>query len=303
MLSFLIPTYDYDCTVLVRSLFEQASAFKAAHDGEFDFEILVADDASPDRRKLDGYHRLSQGGICSFFPLEHNLGRARIRNFLAGKARFDHVVFIDCDAEVCTDDFVVRYWRAAGQGDVVCGSLRNPAVCPPGGELRYRYEKAAEAQRTVEFRRMRPYAYFTTFNVMFSRKVFEVLQFDERCVDYGYEDALMGVMLEKSGYTVAHIDNPLIHNGIDKNAVYMDKVEASLRVLYQLGEPLHSASALVRLEHRLRRQHLLSALRGIYALFGRRWRARLLGHHPSMALLKLYKLGYYAAWEQQQLRR
>ena len=41
MLSILIPTYNYDCSRLIRDL--QAQAEQAG----IDYEIIVADDASP----------------------------------------------------------------------------------------------------------------------------------------------------------------------------------------------------------------------------------------------------------------
>ena len=297
MLSILIPTYEYDCTRLVLTLFEQAAALKQTLKDHFDFEILVADDASPDKAYLSAFEKMQAEGKCRFFALKENLGRAKIRNFLASQAQYDYLLFIDCDALVCTDDFIKQYWDARHKGNVVCGALRNLEVCPPGGELRYTYEKAAEKQRPANVRAQNPYAYFTTFNVMFERKVFAHLLFDERCTEYGYEDALMGLMLEHEGHTIAHIDNPLVHNGIDQSAVYLDKIETSLRVLHRLGDPLQSASALVRLKRRLQSAGLLFIVRFLYKNFSDNMRCNLLSPKPSMLILKLYKLGYYAGLE------
>lgn len=300
MLSILIPTYNYDCTSLVLTLFEQASALKNTLKGTFDFEILVSDDASPRKEFLPLYEKLQEEGKCRFFALAENVGRARIRNYLASQSQFDYLLFIDCDALVCTDDFVRQYWEARRKGNVVCGALQNLAVCPPGGELRYTYEKAAERQRPAAVRTQNPYAYFTTFNVMFQRKVFAHLLFDERCTEYGYEDALMGLMLEHEGYSIAHIDNPLIHNGIDPSAVYLEKIETSLRVLHRLGDPLQSASALVRLERRLKSLGVLPFLHWGYKRYSAKMRDNLVSPHPSMLMLKLYKLGYYASLDKRE---
>ena len=294
MLSILIPTYNYDCTCLVLTLFEQASALKNALGGTFNFEILVADDASPRKEFLSLYEKLQEEGKCHFFALSENVGRARIRNYLASQSRFEYLLFIDCDALVCTDDFVQQYWEARRQGNVVCGALRNLPECPSGGELRYTYEKAAEKKRPAAVRRQNPYAYFTTFNVMFQSKVFAHLLFDERCTEYGYEDALMGLMLEHEGYSIAHIDNPLIHNGIDSSVTYLEKIETSLRVLHKLGDPLQSASALVRMERRLKSSGMLPLLLWGYKKYAAKMRDNLVSSHPSMLILKLYKLGYYA---------
>ena len=294
MLSILIPTYNLDCSCLVTTLYKQADALKEALRGTFDFEILVADDASPLRGTVSALEQLQGEGICRLFALKENLGRAKIRNFLAAQARFDYLLFIDSDALVCTPDYVQQYWEARRSGDVVCGALQNLVSCPAGGELRYTYEKAAEKQRPAAVRSKNPYAYFSTFNVMFKREVFHHLLFDERCTEYGYEDALMGLMLEHEGYSIAHIDNPLIHNGIDPSAVYLDKIETSLRVLHRLGDPLQSASALVRLERRLKSMGMLPFFRWVYKHAAAKMRDNLVSPHPSMLVLKLYKLGYYA---------
>ena len=298
MLSFLIPTYNYNCTTLVLTLYRQSCDLKSKMKGSFDFEIIVADDASPQEEYVTCYEQLSDYQECRFIALAENYGRARIRNFLAHEARFDHLVFIDCDAEICTPDFVASYWQARTLGQVVCGSLRNPKSCPAGGELRYRYEKSAECQRTVAFRNAHPYTYFTTFNVMFQRAIFQKIGFDERCTEYGYEDALMGVMLEQNGYQVAHIDNPLVHNGIDPSAVYLSKIETSLGVLYKLGEPLHSASALVLLKRKLEAAGLKWVVSLGFSMCRKLLRKHLTGKHPSMSVLKFYKLGYYLEIEQ-----
>lgn len=293
MLSFLIPTYNYDVTELVHSLFRQGTALEKRLGGSFEFEIIVADDASPNQEKVDVNRKITQWENCRYLPLQKNLGRAQIRNFLAGCARYEHLVFIDGDALLCTPDFVELCWKYRCAADVVCGTLRNPAVCPPGGELRYRYEQGASKMRLVALRNQSPYTSFSTFNVMFNRCVFRKLQFDRRCVDYGYEDALMGLMLKHYGFSVIHVDNPLIHNGIDDNEVYLQKVEKSLQVLCRLGEPLHSASALVCAQRRLRELGLLRLLEWCYKMFRKPVRANLLGQHPSMLLFKLYKMGYY----------
>ena len=294
MLSILIPTYNFDCSSLVHALLKQCESLKAQQQYEFDFEILVADDASPRKEFVACYEWMREHSYCHFYPLEKNLGRAKIRNYLASLSKYPYLVFIDCDALVCTDDFVENYWKNRDIADIVCGALRNLPACPSGGQLRYFYEKAAEKHRGVEYRNAHPYTYFTTFNVLFHRSVLESVQFDERCTEYGYEDALMGVVLEKRGYKVCHIDNPLIHNGIDPSAIYLEKIETSLRVLRRLGEPMQSASALVCLQRKLQSYHLLPLVHLIYHIFRPLIHKNLVSGHPSLSLLKFYKLGYYS---------
>lgn len=294
MFSFVIPNYNYDCTALVEALHTQAAALKQRLGTTFDYEIIVAEDGSNDPVALHANQRLDILPNCRHLVFTQNRGHARMRNYLVQQARFDYLIFIDSDALVCTDDFVARYWEYRNSADVVCGSLQNLSHCPRGGELRYRYEKKADRFRSLEYRRTHPYAFFSAFNTLFHRSVFDQLRFDERCTEYGYEDALLGLMLEKKGFRIAHIDNPLIHNGIDPSAIYLQKVEASLRTLKRLGEPMHSFSALVCTQRRLKRMHLLPLVRLAYRLFRLPLRWQLFSPYPSVFLLNCYKLGYYS---------
>ena len=294
MISILIPTYNYDCRTLVHALSEQGRQLSKELAAEaFAFEIVVADDASTDPETERCNASMAQWTGVRYLRCKENMGRARIRNFLFSQARYDHCLFIDCDALVCTPDFLHRYYEARNLADAVCGALRNPEVCPKGCELRYRYEQQANRHRTVAYRESRPYAYLSTFNLLLHRSLLEQLPFDERCTEYGYEDALMGLMMEQKGFSIAHVDIPLIHNGMDPNAVFLQKTETALRTLAKLGEPMQSFSALSRLCRKLQRLHLHSAFLLLYRCIRPALRKNLSGHHPQLLFFHLYKTGEY----------
>ncbi|MBR1712014.1 MAG: glycosyltransferase family 2 protein [Alloprevotella sp.] len=294
MISFLIPTYNYDCTELVSELSKQARALSVADSG-FSFEIIVADDGSRQEEREALRAGLQNVSGCQLVELPTNVGRARGLNFLIGQASFPNIVIIDSDALVCTPDFVGCYWEHCGRADVVCGSLRNPSGGgQPGCELRMRYERAMEQRRTAAYRNAHPYSCFTTFNVMFRKSVLETVRFDERCTEYGYEDTLLGLMLEKNGFSVLHIDNPLVHNGIDTNKSFLGKTEAAMRTLSRLGEPIQSEAGASRLCKRLARLHLLGLLRTAFLRLRTPLRRQLLGPRPNLLLFNIYKAGYYS---------
>lgn len=230
MLSILIPTYNEDCTALVTELQSQAAACLDGH-----FEIIVGDDGStcPDIRAAG--RRL--GGLegVRYIEMANNVGRAKIRNYLADQSHGDYLLFIDSDARVCRHDFVARYVRAAKPGVVVCGSLVNVPTPPsPRYSLRFRYEASAARIRTLRYRRQHPYAQFTAFNCMIPREVFMAVRFNEHITDYGYEDALLGYKLKQRGIKVEQIDNQLVHTGLDTNEVFLDKTRRSLTTLRRL---------------------------------------------------------------------
>lgn len=296
MLSVLIPTYNYDCSVLLLALSRQAEELREDPDiRDFGCEIIVGDDASTDKAAESTNRLAAQNAGARYVRSAENRGRSATRNALAEQAAGDYLLFMDCDARICTDTFLRDYWNDRDKADVVCGALRNPAGPPPvGHELRYRYEKAAEWHRTAAYRNAHPYEMFTTFNVMFRREAFFRIRFDERCHEYGYEDALMGLMLERNGFSVLHTGNPLIHDGIDSNISFLDKIEASLRTLRRLEGCMQESAGASRAVALLQRLHLCSVTARLFRTFRKALHRQLSGRKPSLFLLKLYKTGYYA---------
>ena len=101
MLSILIPTYNYDCYDLVAELHRQASTLN------INFEIIVADECS--KTELPRLPLINQLPNCQLIKPQHNLGRAKIRNFLADQSRFNHLLFLDSDSFPANNDFLKNY--------------------------------------------------------------------------------------------------------------------------------------------------------------------------------------------------
>lgn len=286
ILSVLIPTYNCDCTKLVRDLARQIP------EGS---EIIVGDDGSTDSVIQKKLEMLDQIPHCHLWRAQHNLGRSAIRNRLAHEALGEWIIFMDSDAEVPDEEYIKRY-LGHRDADVVVGGTQAPRECP-GAEvsLRYRYERTFWMKATPQARSRQPYECFTSFNFMIRREAFLGVQFDESCRKYGHEDTLLGLQLEQHGMQILHIDNPLIHNGLEVNSEYLSKTEESLKSLYELRERLSQTSALLRVYGRLESCHATPVLRIWHRLFGRVERSNLCSTHPSLLLFKLYKLGYYAS--------
>ncbi len=294
MFSILIPTYNYDCSRLVGDLDAQCAAFMARTPG-FDYEIILGDDASTDETSIRANRRaVTQTAHCRYLAAEANCGQATLRNRLADEARFPYLLFFDSDAQVCTENFIATYWENRDKADAVCGAVRNPVgKAVPGTELRWRYEHKAEKIRTVEYRMKHPFSYLTGFNLLIRRDVFQRIRFDERCTQYGYEDALFGLELQRKGFSILHIDNPLIHLGIDSNASFLSKTETALRTLYALGGPMQDFAGASRFQRKLQRAGLSVLFVYAYKALRPLLRRHLLGRHPSLLVFNFYKLGYY----------
>ena len=288
MLSVLIPTYNYDCSNLVRQLCKKAEGLNGG------YEIIVADDASTDEQLRNRISELDSIPNVRVFMNKENIGRAAIRNFMADQARGEWFLFIDSDAEVPGEFSLNTYLEAGREADVVCGGLCHPEVNPsPEATLRYLYEREADKRRKAVCRRLNPYAQIATFSLMVRRTVFLAIRFDVQCREYGYEDTLFGAELEKRNLRVCHIDNPLIHVGLEPNEVYLQKTETALHTLKRIESTMQGQSALLQYVVKLRKWHVAWMVKCVYKLLRHPLRRNLLGTHPSLKAFAFYKLGYY----------
>ena len=293
MLSILIPTYNYDCTNLVRDLHRQAEC------AGIDYEIVVADDASPIKECAERVREINTWPNCRLIELEMNLGRARIRNRLADEARFEWLLFMDSDAEVISDSFIVDYLKHT-DADVVCGGLCHADALPsPEVSLRYAYEKRADKKRAACYREQRPYEQFITFCFMVRASVFQAIRFDDSITEYGHEDTLFGVELERRKVNIRHIDNPMRQGGIETNAEFVEKTRAALRNLVLMEDNMRNHSLLLKLYGVL---HLIRLDGCIARWFSHNedWlKGQLMESTPQLRLFFLYKLGYYCSLKQE----
>lgn len=289
MLSILIPTHNYSCYRLVADLQRQGEILGVP------YEIIVCEDGSKDSVSIIANHKIEELNHCRHIINKNNVGLAATRNFLARQALYEWVLFIDCDAQVISDDFLANYVNNIGKSDVVIGGLQHPDHCDdPNRSLRFRYEKEADKTRSAECRSKNPYSRFSAFNCMVRRSVFLCILFDENCRQYGYEDTLFGMELKRRSISILHIDNPLLHTGIDTNDAFLQKTETALHTLLSLGDKMNGGSSLLELYRRFSRCHLVWTLRLIYFLLGGLMRRNLLSVHPSLNVFGLYKLCYFA---------
>lgn len=283
-----------NCLCLVTDLQKQCEELQAQYGESFDYEILVADDASTDESIVNKNEMMEYLPNCEYIRMESNVGRVSLRNWLITNSHFDYVLFIDADAEVISDDFVLMYWETRQENSVIVGGIKTPTAAQRGHELRLKYELAAEQQRTLSYRLEYPYDFFSTFNVMFHRAVLEQVVFDERITEYGYEDAMMGVQLAQINVPVIHIDNPLLHTGINDNHSFLTNSEAALRMLNRLGAPMTKKARVALTYNKANKMRIGALLRAFFRINKGWMRKNLLSHHPSLFIFNLYKLGYFA---------
>ena len=294
-LSILIPTYNYDCGLLVSSLQRLAEQTVGTV-----YEIIVAEDGSTDQAMVSRNEAtVTALPHCRHLKRTENVGRAAIRNVLAREAQYEWLLFIDSDMTVTDEQFLERYVNVDDNLNDNISMVIDGGVSIGGnpdelkGNLRYLYEKAAEQEHTAEQRQKRPYQHIHTANLMVSREVMMNCPFDERFRRYGYEDVLLGKQLRQQGVRILHIDNPLSFCTFEDNRNFVEKTEEGLQTLYEFREDLRGYSGLLTLVDGIHVKGVKWLLRLLFKVFKHPMRHNLCGNHPRLNVFKLYKLGYY----------
>jgi len=302
MLSILIPVYNYNAVSLVQQLHNQA--VKA----EIPFEILLLDDNSDNTCKRENVV-LRNLPNTTLFELPTKVGRAIARNYLAGQAKYDYLLFLDCDSEPIDDQFITNYLpHCKGKNIIVCGGTAyKPQKPKPDSYLRWIYGVRCET-KSAKQRNKTPNSQFSTFNFLISRELFLSIRFNELLRNYGHEDTLFGLELQKRNYIITHIDNPLYHEGIDTNAVYLEKTRQgveNLKILlekYPDNEELIKNIRLLKYYTFLDRYYLLYIFLFFFRLFRRLILANFNSKYPNLTLFNLYKLGYLCSLKYRKMK-
>ncbi len=221
MLSFLIPVYNFDIVKLANDLSKQINetGIKA--------EIIIVDDASNTKYKQKN-SEVETIDFVRYEELSENYGRSKIRNYLAQKAIYENLIFMDCDSQV-NENYLKKY-LAHSDKDVVYGGRLYPEKVDKKYSLHHYYGITRESL-PVTIRQKNPVLSFRTNNFMIKKSLFEKVKFDEKIKSYGHEDTLFAIDLHQKGYQIHHIDNPVIHLGLIENKEFIKKTLTSVENL------------------------------------------------------------------------
>ena len=291
MLSICVPVYNYDVTTLISALSIQSDQCENL------VEIIVADDGS-DEDFLEINKKIETEHNVRFIELGKNIGRSAIRNFLAKKARYNYILFLDCDSEL-GDNFIKKYLEAINNdSQVICGGTLHPAHCPsPAQTLRWKSGRKRE-DNTAHSRKQNKYKSFTSNNFVVKKEVFNKISFDEKIKKYGHEDTLFGIQLEVNKINIAHIDNPAIHIGIDTNQEYIIKTKNAIENLVQLlSTSEHKNLLLQRITllnyyKQIDKLRLSGLVKIIFGVTEPLLIKNLTSKKPSLLLFDFFKMGY-----------
>lgn len=292
MISILIPTYNYNVLSLVENLYQQCI------NTEIEFEILVLDDASTDKKSLEENSKINLLPDCRFEILQKNIGRSKIRNLLAEKAKFDWLLFLDADTVPVNPEFIRNYVNSFSQGaSIIYGGVQYPANNSEKFSLRHRYGSVREAL-PLEKRLENPYRSFISMGFAIRKSVFEKIQFNENLRGYGYEDSVFASELQQNKISILHIDNPVLHLNLETNEYFIKKSQLALKNLlgfYLNGEIDAETVKILNTYLKLKKLNLLFGVRWFFKLFEKSLLKNLQSANPSLVQFDLYRLGYLSS--------
>lgn len=294
MLSICIPTYNYDIEELAKDIRQQCEA------AGIEYELLIYADASKaEFHPL--YHSLQQLEHVAVHIAEKNAGRSRARNWLASEAKHPRLLFLDDDSGLPDQNFITRYIETdIAKYPVVCGGTIYEKVFPGKSKsLRWKYGIARE-ERSASVRSKFPNRSFTTNNFMISKELAQSVRFDTTLVGYGHEDTLFGNELKKRNIRMQHIDNPVIHKGLESNEVFLKKTINALQnlkflsVTHQNKPEMLQGITLLQMVEQLNKYRLAGLPAFLYRRFHKpMFKYLMRSKKPFLPLFDLYKLGYF----------
>ena len=226
MLSICIPIYQYDVCQLVKELQSQCFAISKT------FEIICIDDFS------DSVIRIKNQAIKSlnhvkYIELKENVGRSKIRNLLLKQSNYDNLIFLDCDCSI-PENFIPKYFKHFDK-NVVYGGRKHHINKPKDKKfsLRWKYGRERE-DLTIHTRKESPFLSFRSNNFMIKKTIFSLIKFDESIKTYGHEDTLLALQLKKENISIFHIENEVIHEGLENNKQFLKKTKLGIENLNNL---------------------------------------------------------------------
>jgi glycosyltransferase involved in cell wall biosynthesis len=303
-ISLLIPVFDYDIVALVYSMKNAMGKVP-----EF-YEIIIGDDGSSTEYREK--YRSLQAENVKVISSKKNIGRAAIRNRLALEAKGDFILFIDADVVLpgTAEAYILKWLPFMETSRVICGGIlyHDGAPGDPDKLLRWKFGKWREQKSAVE-RNKHPHAGFSTFNVLIEKSVFSKIRFNEELKQYGHEDTLLGYQLKKAGIDILHIDNGLIHEGLESNRDFLNKTKLGIENLSKLFDKVTDKKAfsetvrVLGIYNKLKFLGLTRIMAAIFIKYRDRMEIRLDSSDISLLLFAFYKMSMFCTYREIHTRK
>lgn len=284
MISILIPVYNYNVVPLVKEMHKQTAAL------QIPFEIIVLDDHSTNLCVESANRETESLAELTYIRASTNVGRSATRNALAKAARFKWLLFLDADVWPSNSHFVKNYTEHIAQADVIFGGIVYEKEKPAQNTLRWKYGSTRESQ-TVAQRNKKPFISIISQGFLIKKSLF--LKVNDLLENRYGLDALFTSNLKNLDATVLHIDNPLIHRGLEDNKKFMEKsVKAvcSLAFLAEKGRIPEDHYTIQKAALKFKKYRLTGLFLTCSSLFENQMKKNLLSSNPSLTVFDIFRL-------------
>lgn len=196
------------------------------------------------------------------------------------------LLFLDSDSKIIRQDFLLNYTKAYDKTAVIVGGRTYPPQCPGNDhQLHWKYGSLIE-QKAIKG--------FQSNNFLIPASIFKALPFDESLMGYGHEDTLFGHQLSLAGISIHRIDNPVLHDRLETNRVFLQNQKDAIKNLLRL-KAFHPEIE-TRLTHVIRlldRYRLPALVAQSFGASRKLIERNLKGKNPSLTLLYFFKIGIY----------
>lgn len=285
MLSVLIPTYNYDVSKLIATVHSQLI------NSAIVFEIIVFEDGST--LEINSSNNLSN---TSIIKNTQNIGRVKARQFLALQSKYNWLLFLDADVTPNSPSFISNYLKAIIlKYDAYFGGFIYSINEPRHDfQLRWKYGLKKE-QVKASIRNKNPYKVIISANYLIKKSIFNTINSKIKDTKgYGF-DNYFGALLKQHNTKVLHLDNEVLHLGIEKSDQYVKKTEqAALTLLHFCKSEDFSSHSneLLSFFMFLKRNNFIGIFSKFHFTFKKIMQKNLIGKKPSITILQLYKISF-----------
>ena len=288
MISICIPIYNFNVVSLIDTIHNQGEKSNKP------FEIICIDDGS-NKETLNLNYKISSHKSVIYRILKNNIGRSKIRNLFIENANYENLLFIDCDCSIQSENFLEKYFDQV-DNEVVYGGRKHHENPPKNKnkKLRWLYGIKKEDQN-LNYRVKNPYHCFRSNNFLIKKTILSKIRFNEKIKTYGHEDTLLSIELKNNKIAIYQINNPVFHEGIEDNSIFLEKTKSAINNLVFLEKNTLDISSLKL----VKTYNLINKLKLTWLIFplsktiSKILERQLLSSRPSLKIFDLYKLIYF----------
>ena len=283
-----MPVYNFNVVDLINTILHQGRK------SEKPFEIICIDDGS-NKETLKLNSEISSNKSVNYQILKRNIGRAKIRNLFLEISNYENLLFIDCDCSIQNGNFLEKYFEQLNNS-VVYGGRKHHNKPPKNKnkKLRWLYGSKKEDQN-FNYRVENPYHSFRSNNFLIKKEILSQIRFNENIKTYGHEDTLLSIELKKNKIDIYQINNPIYHEGIEDNSVFLEKTKSAIKnlVMLERRELDISSVKLIKTYNLINKLKLMWLIFSFSKTISKLLERQLLSSRPSLRIFDLYKLIYF----------